>query len=540
MRRYVIAVVIFSLVLAFVPQVVMARSGLLVFVETNDLQSQVMPFKARIGGKKMMVGGLARVATVVKEMRKLYGDKLVVVSGGDDLMGPFYLAFHGVPEYEAMDLVGYDVVTPGNHEFDLGPKVYAEALKHARFAVISTNMELDYPPFIGRIHKYRILKVGGLKVGFFGLMAPELPTISNVGDSVKVKTDLVKVARDAVKLLKKRGADVVIAVTHIGIERDIMLAKHVSGIAAILGGHSHTVVRDFHVVTGPGGWKTVVVQAGARAMYAGRLYLPIKDGRPVIDKTVWDLVLLDKRIKEDPTVMAYLKPFVAEMKKKMSTPVGVSKVPLDARKKSVRRKEANIGDFFADAMRWKFDADIALTNGGGIRGDRIYPAGKISYATLLALHPFGNTVVVFKLKGSDILKILEISASAVPYPGDHYSGTNRTPTGGFLQVSGIKVVYDLRKKPTLISPNGKLISWGHRVVKVEVKTKTGWKPLLPNKVYKVVTNSWLAHGGDKYFVFKSKKGYDTTVTLPDVLYAYIKHLGGSIAPKVDGRIVIEK
>ncbi len=539
MRKYVVAVLVLSLVFAFVPQMAMAKSGVLVFVETNDLQSQIMPFKARIGGKKMIVGGLARVATVVKGMRKLYGNKLVVVSGGDDLMGPFYLAFHGVPEYEAMNLVGYDVVSPGNHEFDLGPKVYAEALKHAGFAVLSTNMELCYPPFIGRIRKYKILNVGGLKVGFFGLIAPELPTISNVGNSVRVDTNLIKVANEAVRTLKKQGVDVVIAVTHIGINRDIMLAKHVSGIAAILGGHSHTVVRDFHVVDGPNGWKTVVVQAGARAIYAGRLYLPVKDGRPVVKKTVWDLILLDKKIKEDPTVMVYLKPFVEEMKKKMSAPVGVSKVPLDARKISVRRAETNIGDFFADAMRWKFDADIALTNGGGIRGDRVYPAGKISYATLLSLHPFGNTAVIFRLKGSDILKILEISASAIP-SGGHYSGTNRTPTGGFLQVSGIKVVYNLKGKPTLISPKGKLISWGNRVVKVEVKTKSGWSLLMPNKVYKVVTNSWLAHGGDKYFVFTSRKGYDTTVTLPDVLYAYIKHFGGTIAPKVDGRIVIEK
>ena len=90
MRKYVVAVLVLSLVFAFVPQMAMAKSGVLVFVETNDLQSQIMPFKARIGGKKMMVGGLARVATVVKGMRKLYGNKLVVVSGGDDLSARYH------------------------------------------------------------------------------------------------------------------------------------------------------------------------------------------------------------------------------------------------------------------------------------------------------------------------------------------------------------------------------------------------------------------------------------------------------------------
>ncbi len=519
-----------------------AKSGTLVFLETNDLQSAVVPFKAKVyvDGKKVkkMVGGLARVATFYKKNLEEYGDRVILVSGGDDTIGPLYYYFYGKPEYRGMSLAGYSVVAPGNHEFDLGPAVYAEAIDNASFDIISANLKVKYPLLVGKIKPYVIKKMGNLKVGFFGLMTSELPVVSNAGEGVSVEGDYVKVAREMINTLKKEGADVIVAVTHIGLSEDIKLAKAVSGIAVILGGHSHSLTKEAKVVEGPNGWKTVVVQAGARAMYVGKLVAPIENGKVMIDKMKWNIVLMDEKIPSDPVVSAYLEPMIKAMDEKLSAPIGESLVDLDARKKAVRAGESNLGDFIADAFRWKFKGDIALTNGGGIRGDKIYPKGSISYKTLTQIHPFGNTVVIANLTGEDIKKVLEISASALIGPNDNYDGKKRTPTGGFLQVSGLKVTYDLTKPPTIIDNTGKVEKWGNRVVKVEVLKNGEWTSLDPKATYKVITNSWTGHGGDKYFIFKQKGVYDTTMPIVDVMAEYIKYLGGKIAPKVDGRIVI--
>ena len=537
MRKLLAVILGLSIVLSALTGIAIAKSGTLVVIETNDMQSAITPFKARIGGHKLMVGGLSRVATAIKATRALYGNSVIVVSGGDDLMGPLYYYYHGKPEYLGMSLAGYDAAVPGNHEFDLGPNTYAKALKYAKFPVICTNIEINDPFLLGKIRKYLIKNFGGLKVGFFGLITPDLPYISNAGDAIKVNKNLVEVARNAVSTLKKAGADVVIAFTHIGLSEDIKLAKRVRGITLICGGHSHDLTKKPYIVNGPGGWKTVIIQAGARLKYAGRLYMPVKDGEAIIEKIKWEVILLDKTVGEDKELNAFLAPYVKGLEKRLSEKIGVSTVDLDARKSTVRSRESNLGDFLADAMRWRFNGDIAITNGGGIRGDRIYPAGPISYKTLISIHPFGNTAVIFRMKGKDILKLLEISASALV--DKNYDPAKRTPTGGFLQISGIRVVYDLSKPPTIFT--GRRISkWGSRVKSIEVLKNGKWMPLDPEATYKVITNSWLAQGGDKYFIFKKYKGYNTTVTLPDIMRDYIKHLGGKISPKTDGRIKIIK
>ncbi len=543
--KRILGVLLLVLVLSFIVGVPsFAKSGTLVLLETNDLQSAVVPFKAKVyvNGEKVkkMVGGLARVASFYKEMVKEYDGSVVLVSGGDDTIGPLFYYFHGKPEYRGMSLAGYSVVAPGNHEFDLGPAVYAEAIDHASFDIISANLKIKEPILQGKIKPYVIKNVGNLKVGFFGLMTSELPIVSNAGEGVGVEGDYVKVAKQMVKELKDKGVDVVIAVTHIGLTEDIKLAKQVEGIAAILGGHSHSLTKKAEVVDGPNGWKTVVVQAGARAMYVGKLVLPVDNGRPVIDGMKWELVLMDENIPEDAAVSSYLEPMIKAMDEKLSIPIGESLVDLDARKKAVRAGESNLGDFIADAFLWKFKGDVAVTNGGGIRGDKIYPKGEISYKTLTQIHPFGNTVVIAELTGEELRKVLEISASALIGPNDNYDGKKRTPTGGFLQVAGLKVTYDLTKPPTIIDNNGNVEKWGERVVKVEVLKNGKWQPLDPKATYKVITNSWTGHGGDKYYIFKKKGVYDTTMPIVDVMAEYIKYLGGKISPKVEGRITIIK
>ena len=167
----------------------------------------------------------------------------------------------------------------------------------------------------------------------------------------------------------------------------------------------------------------------------------------------------------------------------------------DATKAAVRGKEAPLGNFIADSLRWNGQTQIGLMNGGSIRGDKVYPAGEISYKTLYEMLPYGNTLVRIDLTGEQIRDILEVSASALIREGDGYDGNLRTPTGGFLQVSGLKVSYDLKKKPALINNDGDLLENGDRVVEVMVENDDGtWAPLNPGTVYSVTTTVWLAPG----------------------------------------------
>ncbi len=523
-------------------QQAIATEKKLVILTTSDLQSQVFPYvtKIKVEGKKVKIiaGGLARIAGIIKATKQEYPNSVLVISTGDDLMGPLFYNFHGEPEFKAMSKAGYDALALGNHEFDLGPDVLAEALQHAKFAVLSANLKTTDPKLKKHIKPYIIKEINGLKIGIFGLITPQLEMVANVGPNVKAEQDLIKIAKQMVKTLKEKGCDIIIAATHIGIDEDKNLAKHVEGISVICGGHTHILTKQPVIVEGPNGWKTVIVQAKSRGMYVGKLVLPITEDKKVDVKNVsWEPIL----VAEDKAVADLLKPYKQKLKEALQKPIGESLVDLDGRKKSVRSKESNLGDFIADALRWRFDGDIALTNGGGIRGDRIYPKGVITYETLYTIHPFGNTAVIVKLTGKEIKQILEISASALKGKNDKYNPNERTPTGGFLQVSGLRVTYDLNQPPTLIDNKGNLIKWGKRVKDVKVLENGKWVEIKDDKVYKVITNSWTANGGDKYFVFKQTKDkYDTTVNLVDVMADYIRHKGGKIAPKVEGRIVIIK
>ncbi len=517
-----------------------ARFALLV---TSDLQSHIFPFKSTIreSGKKktIMVGGLGKLATMATRLRSK-NDGVLVLSTGDDLMVPFYDMFKGIPEIKAMNMAGYDAVTPGNHEFDLGVATYANAAKEATFDIVSSNLVI-YDSQLSRIIKpYTIKTIAGLKIGIFGLMTPELPRVSNVGSNLKVK-NVFTTAREMVRLLREKGVDMIICLTHVGTQLDLDLAKTVPGIDIIVGGHTHDYL--FKKISSPARGEVVVVHAGVGGEKIGVLTFLYSNR---VKKPEWETVLLDSKIVGNRKIDMFLKPYQVAYEKKLSEPIGISAVDLDARKNTVRSQESNLGNLIVDSwldwFRRKNHVDCALMNGGGIRGDRIYPAGKISLRTLLEIHPFGNTVYKFTLTGKQLLQALEISAATVVISGDGCGPDNRPHGGAFLQVGGIRFVIDLNKKPFCAIYDGrklkKLLFRGERIVKAEIFKNGSWVPIAGNDSYVVLTNSWLACGGDGYYVFnEAKKKEDTTFRIVDLLSFYVKK-HSPVKPKVEGRIEI--
>jgi len=508
---------------------------------TSDFQSQITPFKTKVyinGVKtKIMVGGAARLVGMVKELKEKNGPKKTVFfTSGDDFIGPVFRAFGGIPTTFMWDQIA-DAWEPGNHEFDLGPETLGKALNYSTVPMICANLDVSNEPALkGKIKPDMIKKVGDVKLGIFGLITPNVNILTNLGKNVKVDSDLVSVAKEEVKKLKKEGANVIVAITHIGVDADKDLASKVNGIDVIVGGHSHTLVKKPIIVENPNGGQTIIVQDGAKAAYLGELSLYVSDwGRGKVERYEWNIHLLDDSVPVDPFTQKLVDYFEAQMPPPEK--VGETLVDLDARKSVVRTQEAAIGNLFTDAMNYTVGTKIAVTNGGGIRGDKIYPKGEITTATLTQMHPFGNSIVIVQLTGKQFKEVLERGAAALRAKNDPRD-PKTIDTGAFLQVSGIEEVIDVDKTPQqLDKTNSKIVVPGERVVSVTINGE----PLDPDKTYTIAVNDYIAHGGDGYVTLgnlpDSAKNF-TYVYLTDALYKYIK-AHTPISPKVEGRITIK-
>jgi len=477
---------------------------------TNDLHGQLEPMPA--GRSGAAEGGLARLAAAVAEIRNGRAGQSLLLSAGDDLTGRFFRFFHGRATYAVMDRIGYDAGTLGNHEFDLGPQVLAEALGYRKFPAIESNLRpVPGGPLKDQFADYLVLERGGLKIGLLGLMTPDLALISRVEDSVSLE-DLNGQAGRAVRLLREReGVDLVVAVTHIGLDLDRRLAAGVGGLDVICGGHSHTLLPAGQevVVDRPDGGRTVIVQAGSRGQYLGRLSLSLTDGR--IATHQWRPRRLTEESPQDRQVAEMIAAFKGQLPAALV--LAQCKVPLDLRRETVRTREAAAGNLIADILRTSLKTDLALVNGGNIRGDRIAPAGPVTTELIQEMLPFGNEAIILNLSGQTIREALEWGAGRLPQA-----------EGVFLQVSGLR--YSLRTgRPA-----------GERVVEIQVPgPEGGWKPLDRSRIYSVATSSFLAGGGDGFAMLKGAQSRATYLSLSALVENALKQ-GQEIAPRLEGRI----
>ncbi len=538
--------VILSVVLTLcIGQTHACKTPSLTIVTTADLQSHVLPFTVSqtIHGKRTRasMGGMARIATLIEQVRAASPGTLVV-SSGDALMGPFFFMFKGIPEMESMTLAGYDVGVPGNHEFDQGVSIYEKAVEHAGFDIVCANFTSTNEDLNILIKPCVIHNVGGIKVGIFGLIVPTLDRISNVGHDVTVNPDVLEVAEAQARLLRSMGAQIVLALTHIGTELDMRLAETVEGIDVVIGGHTHDYL--FKKVIGPEGRERVVVHAGAGGTKVGILRF---DFNGQVQTPQWELVPIDASIVPDPKVAAFLASYAREYNQRLSTPIGKTLTPLDARKTTVRSGESNLGDLITDACVDWFTTkgnpiDGALINGGGIRGDRIYPPGPLSMKDILNILPFGNTVYRVTLTGRQLKQALEISASSIVMPADKCSKDHRAHGGAFLQVSGIRVVIDPHAAPFCAVYKGrdveKVLNGGNRIQRLLIHKNGAWIPVQATESYTFLVSSWIAKGGDGYYLFpKLTHRTDTTMRISDLLAAYIRNRS-PIHPRTDGRLTL--
>jgi len=433
----------------------------------------------------------------------------VIYAHAGDLISPSLLSGldQGEHTIALTNMAPPDIFTPGNHEYDFGEAVFRERMSEAKFPLFAANLRTrDGQPLPG-FKDAEIRDIGGLKLGLVGLTADDSPVKSSPGDNlVFAPTFDTAIAR--AKDLRAQGADMVIAVAH--AKREVDLRLYGSGaFDIILSGDDHdlALLYDGH---------TVLAESMTEANYVTAIDVKAevseKDGKRRV--TWWpDFRVIDTaQVTPDPATQAQVEVYRKDLDADLNVAIGTSTEPLDSRKAILRTQEAAIGNLIADALRAETGADAAIINGGGVRGNKQYPAGtELTRRDILTELPFGNRTVKLAVTGDTIRAALENGVSDVA-----------NAAGRFPQVSGVSFTADLTKPP------------GQRIEAILI----GGKPLDPAATYSLATNDYMAGGGDGYVALEAGTpllgARDGKLMANDVM-AYIT-ARKTVAPKVEGRI----
>jgi 5'-nucleotidase / UDP-sugar diphosphatase len=397
----------------------------------------------------------------------------------------------------------------GNHEFDFGPEVMQERMTEATFLWFGTNvLGPDGKPFGGALAT-TTRQVGELTIGLFGLLTPETARLSSPGPTVTF-APVVPTAKTAVEALRQAGVDVIIALTHLSIAEDRDLAQQVPGISVILGGHDHEPITWYE-------GRTLILKTGSDAHFLGRIDLTMEkkvtEKGPQVTVTPSWRMIANRGVTPDPGVAVEVARYTAILDQELGQPVGQTQTALNSQTGEVRTRETTMGNLIADALREVLQADVALVNGGGIRGNRLYDAGTtLTRRDILQELPFGNPGVLVELSGADLRDALENGVSQV-----------ENKAGRFPQVSGLQLTYNPGKPA------------GSRALDVQV----GGKALDRSATYRVATNDFLLKGGDGYSsLSKGKVLVDASggTLIATTVMRFIT-ARGAVAPQVEGRIV---
>lgn len=490
-------------------------------VHTNDTHAHIEQFdssgrscseaKAAAGE---CFGGVARRATKIEELRSAAANP-ILVDAGDQFQGTlFYTEYRGAEAAEFMNMLGYQAMTLGNHEFDDGPGNLGKFLDSVNFPVISSNIDASAEPAIdGKFVKSTVVDVGGEQIGLVGLTTNTTPSSSTPGPTVAF-ADYAPVLEPVIAELQAQGVNKIVLLSHIGYVDDQALAAAVDGVDVIVGGHSHTLLSNTAegaagpyptVVDSPSGSPVLIVQDGAYGMYLGDLEVTF-DSAGVATSWQGDPILLDSSIAEDPAVLARVQELAVPLEELRTTVIGQTETDLDGSRESCRFTECSMGALITDAMVWASQNDgvqVAIENGGGIRAS--IPAGDVTLGQVIEVLPFGNTLATFGLTGADLLAALENGVGRAENPDNE-------GTGRFPQVSGLRFAWDGAM------PAGK------RIVSAEVENADGsYSPVDLEQVYKVATNDFNRRGGDDYTVFAENAidPYDFGTPLDQVVASYI-------------------
>lgn len=452
-------------------------------------------------------GGFARLNAVARAERAANPNTLYLFNG--DMLSPSLASGFdkGQNTIDFTNLVPFDLAVPGNHEFDFGPENFMEKLKASKYPWAAINITKDDGSAIEGLGGVMVKEVGGLKVALIPVAQDTSPEVSSTGSLKFLPTVDTGVA--AAEKAREEGADLVVAVVQTNMENDrAMMAS--GAFDVILSGDDHSYATAYD-------GRTVYVETSIDGQFLSPVDLTVEvevaeDGKRSISWVPAFRFIDTATVTPDPESVAMADALRATMDENLNVEIGTVEAPLDSRRNVVRAEEATMGNLIADAMRDATGADIAIMNGGGIRGDTTYDAGrKLTRRDILTELPFGNVTVVTELPGSQVLLALENGVSQV-----------EKGSGRFAQVSGLTFAFDAS------APAGSRVS----------EVMVAGAPLEADKLYKVAVNDYILGGGDGFASLGGGRvltdGPTGQLVANDVM-TYVEKLG-TVKVAVEGRI----
>lgn len=452
-------------------------------------------------------GGFARLNAVAKAERAANPNTLYLFNG--DMLSPSLASGFdkGQNTIDFTNLVPFDLAVPGNHEFDFGPENFMEKMKASKYPWAAINITNGDGSAIEGLGGVMIKEVGGLKVALIPVAQDTSPEVSSTGSLKFLPTVETGVA--AAKQAREEGADIVVGVVQTNMENDRALMAS-GAFDVILSGDDHSYATAYD-------GRTAYVETSIDGQFLTPIDLAVEvnvaeDGKRSISWVPAFRFIDTATVTPDPESVALADKLRATMDENLNVEIGTLEAPLDSRRNVVRAEEATMGNLITDALRDATGADIAIMNGGGIRGDTTYDAGrKLTRRDILTELPFGNVTVVTELPGSQVLLALENGVSQV-----------EKGAGRFAQVSGLTYTFDAS------APAGSRVS----------EVMVGGAPLEADKLYTVAVNDYIVGGGDGYDALGGGRivteGPTGQLVANDVM-AYVEKLG-TVNVAVEGRI----
>ncbi|XP_050419547.1 protein 5NUC-like [Adelges cooleyi] len=501
-------------------------------------------------------GGFGRMKTAMDQARReaqMANVPTLSLNAGDTAQGTAFFTFLGMKI--VADMLGrldIDVMSLGNHEFDLGVERLHEFLDNVTIPVVACNLDFSEEPILGKeksLSKSKVVTVNGHQIGIIGYVLPDTKFTSNVGN-VKFLPEIPSVSAEA-RRLKSQGVDIIIGLGHSGFRTDIEMAKRVPELDLIVGGHSNTFLYNGeppdadkpsgpypYWVEQPGtGRRVPVVQALYVTKYLGKLWMEF-DRHGEVVSCDGNPVLLDSSVAQDPEILETVNVVQDEIVNKTNEVVAYSAVFLEGDDYMCRVRECNLGNIATDAFvdfnlrkyitsfnvteQWT-DAAISVIPSGALRTsiNAANNEGKITRGDVLMVFPYMNDVGKITVEGSVVWQALEHSVSR------HDSGKYH---GDFLQVSGLKVVADVGK------PVGRRVqSIDARCAKCVVPV---YEPLVLDQLYTIVVSDFLANGGNGYTMFKTASKYISIGKSDEPIIEHMMRIKSPIRQGLEGRITV--
>ena len=474
-----------------------------VMLFTNDFHSQIEPMDG--GG-----GGVLRLKALVDSVRTAE-PHVLLADAGDLVQGTYYFSLlNGVVEMKMLDMLKYDIRTLGNHEFDKKMSGLGEMFALSKVPVVASNYDFSKTDLARYVIPYKILNAGKIKVGFIGLNVRLQNLVNKTACEGVVWQDAVNVADKYAEELRSQGADIVIALSHLGYESDSDayyydkgIAKRTKHIDMIIGGHSHTTLKTAVYVKDTDGDNVPIVQTGSKGLNLGYAKIKLNEkGKPSF---TYKLIPVNSRLdnRVDASFSSIIEDYAAEVKEKMDVKLGYAPYTI-----SRGTPESALGNLTADGLIWmakKFHnktADVAIYNSGGVRAN--ISKGNVTLGDVYAVYPFDNVLSLVTIKGSKLKELLK------KVPGSLYVN------------AGVKIVKS-----------------GSSITTMTV----GGKTINDNQNYTVATIDYISDNDAYTSIFENYIDREDSVEIiRDYFGEYFKHLASqnnnNITASKDGRVTV--